>query len=382
MDKRFTYRYFDGLTDDTKRLLQSVNCLVRSGYELYRFSYDRDISHPAITFLTDITPYVVCPFPDADHIKLIAFQDLTLNTELYKTTVFSGTWKSQIRKLENLLNEGQIVLLEAEIFDLPFHVEYRGEAFFSHHRFPIVGHDNQNFYYVEPPWELNDNYAPLADNNTIGIISKDEMRGIVNDRLHFIRVQIKNNGYYDERNWFKLMLQRSVDSYTYTYSDINELGHNPFSKQWIKNYHHDNILTSGKPGMYYIGKNAIAQLTRLICELEVPLNKIFQPSPDKNLLFWYTLVVGRVLGKRFTLSKAMAEYTALTDEVFDSAFIQAVDASVQTWNITIAIMIKKIITKDFSIDSMLKKRVLTLSEIERELIVQIARYLENSNSRK
>lgn len=373
LDRRLSYRYFENFNSDINNLLQSVNCLVRWGYVLYGFLFNEHPSYPAIGFLTDITPYVITTREDS--IKLITFRDLTLNTELYKTEVYNGEWDKGILELESLLNAGEIIFLQAEVYKLPFHIEYSGEAFFSHHRFPVIGHDSEYFYYVEPPWELNDKYVPHQDNDTVGMIKKNELRDILGSQLYFIRTIVKNNGKYDERKWFRNMLERTVGTYEYKFNTIKEIGHNHFTKDFIIDFHEKRVLCDGEEWSYDFGKSAIEKLIEIICVKKTPLNNLFNPCPKENLLFWYKIIMGRILGKRFVLSNAMKEYSKLTNTTIPDKFSSAIDSSIKTWEIIIAIIMKKVMTKNYQIDSMLEKRILSLREIEKNLIYEISNFL-------
>jgi hypothetical protein len=377
MDKRLTYRYYEDIDSDKRILLQAIGCFRRCGQYIYEYTY-RHIERTALMHLTDVTFFLIC---NADHsLNLMAFQDLTLNPEVFEIENYHGPWEMEIRTIEHLLDGGEFVVLQTNVVKLPFHNDYLGpesEKFLTplHHSLLLVGHDTENFYYADAPWELNTNHVSLDTNETVGVFSKNKMRDVVDNMLSFMVMKVRNHGYFDEDMWFKNALQASVDNYSKHFSGIASLGDNLFSKTWIKHYHENNVVPkNGDTWNYYSGRDACVEFTELICDKEVSLDKLFDPCPD-NLVFWYSIIFGSIAGKRLVLLRALEEYSQSKAGMYDKAFASVLNESLKTWQILFARVRKKAIARDYTIDTMLKDRFTTVITVEDALMNEMSNYL-------
>ena len=57
------------------------------------------------------------------------------------------------------------------------------------HLLLILGYDEHNYYYVEHPALLNENYVPFPENNDIGCIERVYFEDILTNRLHIFTIR-------------------------------------------------------------------------------------------------------------------------------------------------------------------------------------------------
>jgi len=112
-----------------------------------------------------------------------------------------------------------------------YNPDYDYTEYQKEHLLLILGYDEHNYYYVEHPALLNENYVHYPANNDIGCIEKAYFEDILTKRLHLFSIRF-NGSYTLERanNAIVEMLQEYPKEYNKDCSDRVYWGHNAMSE--------------------------------------------------------------------------------------------------------------------------------------------------------
>ena len=135
--------------------------------------------------------------------------------DIFKVQYYKGNGYQSIKEIEELLDKGELVIVNTFMQKVPFSHQYRESDYTvpDQHSFLIIAYDQQSFYYVEMPQIINaKNYIPYGENKSVGIIDKEVLRPAFDDLLNFATVSFDeqkiNNG-----SQFKELIQIMLKNY-------------------------------------------------------------------------------------------------------------------------------------------------------------------------
>ncbi|WP_027630731.1 non-ribosomal peptide synthetase [Ruminiclostridium cellobioparum] len=167
-------------------------------------------------FLGDIVPKVIQnsdgSIYDVDHLAYPFREDI------FKVQYYRDKGYQSIKEIEELLDKGELVIVNTFMQRVPFSVHFRGAEYSAlevndEHTFLIIAYDKQRFYYVEIPHVINaENYIPYDGNKSVGIIDKEELRPAFDVLLNFATVSVDEQK-LNKGSQLKKLIQLTLDNY-------------------------------------------------------------------------------------------------------------------------------------------------------------------------
>ncbi len=167
-------------------------------------------------FLGDIVPKVIQnsdgSIYDVDHLAYPFREDI------FKVQYYRDKGYQSIKEIEELLDKGELVIVNTFMQRVPFSVHFRGAEYSAlevndEHTFLIIAYDKQRFYYVEIPHVINaKNYIPYDGNKSVGIIDKEELRPAFDVLLNFATVSVDEQK-LNKGSQLKKLIQLTLDNY-------------------------------------------------------------------------------------------------------------------------------------------------------------------------
>ncbi|MCP4745637.1 MAG: hypothetical protein GY874_05770 [Desulfobacteraceae bacterium] len=372
MDNRLKHFYYEKCDGEYKNFLNSISCLHRSGLEICGYQHVK-IDTPFLLNIADINFFLGCNSDGT--INTIGLLDAALNSQVFNPIIYKEKNHTNFEYIANLLDSGEMIVLETDQFRLPFLIFFTGkkEFSFSHHALLVVGHDSDNFFFVEPPWHVNEKFIPHPKNKGIGIVPKKLIKELAGEEIVYYLIKSKNNGNFDAKNHLQITINDCTQNYYHSYKKGELIGNNEFTIKLIEKFlatRMENLKDNADA--LFTGKDAVQKLTEIICDLEIPLNELFYPHPDKNREALFDLWVGGIVGKRYLLANALEEYSMIYNINFKPDLFNSLEENLSTWRIILAVVRKNLMTKTYKIESSLKYWFGKLKATEDNLIKQLS----------
>jgi len=193
-----------------------------------------------------------------------------------------NTYKSKgiqaMEEIENLLDKGELVIIDAFKSRLPFHKDFISKEYICEleplmmgHTFLAIAHDKDNLYYVEMIGEINrKNHIPYSGNKSVGIINKKDLLPAFEVYAYFgvIDIDYLNLGK-------KSQLKEDIEKISFEYNT-------------------QEITYQDGRNIFY-GINAIDLLIDLCKKEELDLNGIRNLKELISWKFWLTAVRRKLL---------------------------------------------------------------------------------------
>lgn len=176
-----------------------------------------------------------------------------LRNDIVQITNYSGVGKQAMTHIEQLLDQGEQVIIdvfclrnpafkEFESFSAPEQKQRRG------HVFMLVAHDKDNLYYVEMPDGINaSNYIPYKGNKSVGILPKADI-------MPAFEIEV----YYSTAKIVKEQLKKKTNLKDFVHSFLDNYNKMPTTIQGLTTYY---------------GKSAFEKLIELATSKKLYLNQ-------------------------------------------------------------------------------------------------------------
>ncbi len=342
-------QYYGSLEDED--LVTNLTCFQACLYYLLKTELNCDDDDICEIFLRDTTFGI--EETAAGLINEICFLDTSINEFGFKKHYILGQGVKVLSKVEALLDQGKTVIIQTYMmrvpffnnfkgFDYPFDEEYYQANYQWQHTFLIVGHDQDHLYYVEGPFNREpERYIPYAGNNTIGVITKQELIPAFNAYFNYSYVTIDKEQISDLFHVVKTVISKT-----------------------ITNYRHPSF-ESGKY-TYYYGKEGLA---RMIDHFRSDSFDFLQLIPQYSitlgdLLIWKTQFISN---RRMMLAKALTKYVSHFDSSDIKPMIELLKKSVKIWRTIqinlIKMRVKKVYKFSSDMDELFVKALILEDEI-------------------
>lgn len=141
-------------------------------------------------------------------------------SQVFELKVYKTKGTEAVKLLEKFLNRGKMVITATIMRLLPFTIHYdenynpktfNGK---SYHRFLIIWHDKDYYYYIETPPVINHKYyIPYERNPQIGKIEKEKLNNIFKYYAEFSITYVKRPKLKKEIRKVPIFLKKIIDNY-------------------------------------------------------------------------------------------------------------------------------------------------------------------------
>lgn len=346
MNNNLSLRYFyqeDGELDPFTKL---VDCFSAHLYFILKNKI-AGIQNPYEVFLKDISFYLT--LNDRGAIYDIDFLDNSINEDVFRLEYHKGKGEGAFSGCRELLLKGEPVIIYTDTRKVPFFNDNQGEGTEPTdagvqlgHVFLGVGHEGDNLYYVEAPWNINFNrFIPYEGNRSVGVIPKEELNDAFESFLTYTTVEINERNLTNKAGRIKAVMKNSVDNY-------------------LKKSHRMNNLT------YFYGSEAIDKIIE-VCEKEIMYLDMQAYSCSLNLfslLDWRFFNISR---RRILLLEALKNNRDLFDSSKANNTIDVLNIDIKAWKRVLTTIRKMNIRKRYLLDSSLMDCLIEVKRIESSL---------------
>jgi hypothetical protein len=353
------YRFQEG--DD---LVSELTCFQACLYYLLKTERNHGNQDIFEIFLRDINFGV--EETSAGTIHDFCFLDRTIHEYGFQKHYVLGKGTQVLSEVEELLDRGKAVIIQTYIHRVPFFKDFFGfeydldEEYYQnnyqlHHTFLVVGHDRDNLYYVEAPYNRNpDRYISHEANPTIGVILKQEMYPAFDAFFNYTYLDIDEEKMANMFEVVAKVIRQSIENY------------NPLL-QTLKNTTPNNTSNNIN---YYFGREAI---TRTIAHLTGDSFDFLQKIPQYGITLGDLLIwkLQDINNRRRLLGKALIKYRDSFECGDAEGIIQLLAKLSQAWQISIANFIKMRYKKKYVMDDGFRQVLLGIPGLEEELVNQL-----------
>lgn len=146
-------------------------------------------------FLGDIVFRIL--MNDDNTVFNVACLPYKINEDIFQIEKYYEQGYNAMAKIEELLEQGELVIISTCVERVPFFVNYKGfdapgkDIGFEGHSFLAIAHSKTKLYYVEQPGAVNtENYIPSGMNHSVGVIDKEDLRAAFDLYINFATVSI------------------------------------------------------------------------------------------------------------------------------------------------------------------------------------------------
>ena len=294
------------------------------------------------------------------------FLDRSIHEYGFERHYVLGKGTRVLSEVEALLDRGKAVIMQTYIHRVPFFKDFFGfdyaldedyyrNNYHLHHTFLVVGHDAENLFYVEAPYNRNpERYIPHEANPTIGVIHKQELVPAFEAFLNYTYADIDAEKMANMFEVLATVIVQSIQNYRLSGSTYNNNKQNQTSNSVIQ----------------YYGREAIARtINHLTSEHFDFLQKIPQYGITLgDLLIWKLQDINN---RRRLLAKAFAKYRQSFDGGDTERVIELLAGITRSWQISIANFIKMRVKKKYVMDDSFREVLSGIPGLEDELIHQL-----------